>query len=45
MSGLVTTDLANRMAQLSIAGFLDKPFTVSEVRQLLSQLGLGVSSP
>jgi len=40
MSAGIPTQLVSNVAQLSLAGFLQKPFTIQAVRTLLVQLGL-----
>src|SRR6266496_1662018 len=45
MSGGIPAHLASNIAQLSLAGFLQKPFRIDEVRTLLTQLGLTGTTP
>lgn len=40
MSGGIPAHLASNVAQLSLAGFLQKPFGIDDVRTLLARLGL-----
>ena len=40
MSGGIPQQLATRIAQISLAGMLTKPFSIQEVHTLLVQLGL-----
>jgi CheY-like chemotaxis protein len=40
MSGGILPNLATRIAQISLAGMLTKPFRIQEVHTLLIQLGL-----
>jgi two-component system, cell cycle sensor histidine kinase and response regulator CckA len=45
MSGGIPAHLASNIAQLSLAGFLQKPFGIDDVRTLLTQLGLTGTMP
>jgi len=45
MSGSVPAHLAHRVAQLPLAGFLEKPFTLAELRTLLAQAFPGDQPP
>jgi DNA-binding NtrC family response regulator len=45
MSAGIPAHLASNVAQLPLAGFLPKPFTIQAVRTLLVQLGLTGASP
>jgi len=45
MSGGIPAHLASNIGQLSLAGFLQKPFRIDEVRTLLTQLGLTGTIP
>src|SRR6266508_4966065 len=45
MSGGIRAPLASNIGQLSLAGFLQKPFRIDEVRTLLAQLGLAGTTP
>jgi len=45
MSGGIPAPLASNIGQLSLAGFLQKPFRIDEVRTLLAQLGLAGTLP
>ncbi|SRR6266508_3155999 len=45
MSGGIPAHLASNIAQLSLAGFLQKPFGIDDVRTLLTQLGLIGTTP
>jgi DNA-binding NtrC family response regulator len=45
MSGAITAHQASNIAQLRLAGFLQKPFRIDEVRRLLAQLGLTGTTP
>jgi len=45
MSGGIPTHLASNIAQLQLAGFLQKPFGIDDVRALLTQLGLTGPTP
>jgi two-component system cell cycle sensor histidine kinase/response regulator CckA len=45
MSGGVPAHLASNIAQLRLAGFLQKPFRIDDVRTLLTQLGLTGTTP
>jgi DNA-binding NtrC family response regulator len=45
MSAGIPAHLTSNVAQLPLAGFLQKPFTIQEVRMLLMQLGLTSATP
>jgi CheY-like chemotaxis protein len=45
MSGGIPAHLASNIPQLSLAGFLQKPFGIDDVRTLLTQLGLTGTTP
>lgn len=45
MSAGIPAHLAATVAQLGLAGFLQKPFSIDTVRSLLTQLGLTGASP
>jgi CheY-like chemotaxis protein len=45
MSGSRAVPLMRYVGQLTLAGFLAKPFTVNELRQMIVQLGLATLTP
>jgi CheY-like chemotaxis protein len=45
MSGGIPAHLASNIAQLRLAGFLQKPFGIDDVRTFLTQLGLTGTTP
>ena len=45
MSGGIPAHRASNIGQLTLVGFLQKPFRIDEVRTLLTQLGLTGTLP